>query len=72
MLGTCTSLLEHPTVKVALLLSVAIWGFARGYYYEFYVIKHYVDYGYKFSALLSFARYALRREKVGGLITTED
>ncbi len=64
--------LEHPTVKVALLLGVAVWAFARAYYYAFYVIEHYVDDGYKFSGLLSFARYALRRGKVRGLITTED
>ena len=60
--------LEHPTVKVALLLGVAVWGFARAYYYAFYVIEHYVDDGYKFSGLLSFARYALRRGKVRRLI----
>ena len=64
--------LEHPTVKVAFLLGVAVWAFARAYYYAFYVIEHYVDDGYKFSGLLSFARYVIHRGKVRGLITTED
>ena len=40
---------EHPTIKVAFLLGVAVWAFARTYYYAFYVIEHYVDDGYKFS-----------------------
>jgi hypothetical protein len=34
---------EHPTVKVVFLLALAIWGFARAYYFAFYVIEHYID-----------------------------
>ena len=30
-------LAEHPTIKVALLLAIAIWCFARAYYFAFYV-----------------------------------
>ena len=71
-LASALLVLEHPTVKVALLLGVAVWAFARAYYYAFYVIEHYVDDGYKFSGLLSFARYALRRGKVRRLVPTED
>jgi hypothetical protein len=54
-------LLEAPSTKVALLLGVAIWCFARAYYFAFYVIEHYVDRSYKFAGLWDFAKYALRR-----------
>jgi hypothetical protein len=56
-------LLERPTLKVALLLVVAIWCFCRAYYFVFYVIEHYVDPGYKFSGLISFARYLAARKR---------
>ena len=54
-------MLEHPTLKVAALLALAIWCFCRFYYFAFYVIEHYVDASFKFSGLLSFARYVMRR-----------
>ena len=53
--------LEHPTLKIALLLALAIWCFARAYYFAFYVIQHYVDPGYRFAGLADFARYVLRK-----------
>ena len=55
-------LLETPTVKVALLLALAVWGFCRAYYFAFYVIEHYVDPGFRFSGLCSFACYLIRRK----------
>ncbi len=54
-------LLEHPNFKVALLLIVAIYCFARFYYFAFYVIRHYVDSDYRFSGLWSFATYVWGR-----------
>jgi hypothetical protein len=54
-------LMEHPRMKVAVLLSISIWCFWRFYYFAFYVIEHYVDPSYKFSGLWSFARYLLAR-----------
>ena len=59
-------LAECPTVKVALLLGIAIWCFARAYYFVFYVIEHYVDPSYKFAGLWSFVRYLFRKRKRGG------
>src|SRR4051794_22960546 len=62
--GTVASALlicEHPTWPVVGLLAVAVWSFARFYYFTFYVIEHYVDPGYRFAGLWSFARYLLRR-----------
>jgi len=54
-------LLDNPKWQTAVLLAMAVWGFCRFYYFAFYVIEKYVDPGYKFSGLISFARYLLRR-----------
>jgi hypothetical protein len=54
-------ILEHPEVRVVLLSVIAIWSFCRFYYMAFYVIEHYVDPGYRFSGLWSFARYMFSR-----------
>ena len=59
-------LVERPSVKVALLLAVAVWCFARAYYFAFYVIGHYVDPSYKFAGLWSFVRYWLRKRRGEG------
>lgn len=53
-------LLEHPELKMALLLAIAIWCFARAYYFAFYVIQHYVDPSYRFAGLWDFAKYFYR------------
>jgi len=50
-------ILENPSWKVAGLLALAIWCFCRFYYFAFYVIEKYVDPGYRFSGLWSFAKY---------------
>lgn len=52
-------LAEHPHWRTALLLAVAIWGFARAYYFAFYVIEHYIDPGYRYAGLLDFLKYAM-------------
>jgi hypothetical protein len=57
-------LLEHPSLKVAALLALAVWGFARACYVAFYVIEHYIHREYKFAGLWSFIQY-LRRRKAG-------
>jgi hypothetical protein len=54
---------EHPSLKVGLLLAVAVWCFARAYYFAFYVIEHYVDPGYRFSGLWSFVLYLVGRNR---------
>ncbi len=56
----------HPHWQVALLLAVAVWSFARFYYFAFYVIEHYVDGQYKFAGLGSFARYLLGKKRPAG------
>jgi hypothetical protein len=49
-------LAEHPSVRTALLLGVAIWGFCRAYYFAFYVIDHYIEPGSRYAGLTAFAR----------------
>ena len=63
IVAAATLLLQHPEVQVALLLAISIWCFCRFYYFAFYVIEHYVDPGYRFSGLWSFAKYFLGRRR---------
>jgi hypothetical protein len=63
LLSAVLLFLEHATVKVALLLVLTVWCFCRFYYFAFYVIERYVDPSYKFSGLLSFARYLIRSKQ---------
>jgi hypothetical protein len=51
---------EHPTLKTALLLCLAVWGFARAYYFAFYVIQHYIDGTFRYSGLWAFLKYIVR------------
>ena len=57
LLASALLLLEHPDIRTAVLLGIAVWCFCRFYYFAFYVIEHYVDPGYQFSGRWSFARY---------------
>ncbi|HZJ43931.1 MAG TPA: hypothetical protein VFD63_09200 [Pyrinomonadaceae bacterium] len=64
ILGTLASILlvlELPSVKVVVLLALAIWSFCRFYYFAFYVMEKYVDSTYRYSGLLDLARYLIRR-----------
>lgn len=56
-------LLEHRTIKTALLLAVCVWAFCRFYYFAFYVIERYVDRQYRFTGLWSLARYLFGDKK---------
>jgi hypothetical protein len=60
----CTIILiDHPSWKLAGLLALAVWCFARAYYFAFYVIEHYVDPTYRFAGLGSFVRYVVGRRR---------
>jgi hypothetical protein len=63
MLSATLLFFEKPTIRAALLLVVAVWSFCRFYYFAFYVIEHYVDPSYRFSGLLSFARYLTGKQR---------
>ncbi len=54
-------LLLYPDWRLAILLGVMAWAFARAYYFVFYVIQHYVDPQFKFAGLVDFAKYMMRR-----------
>lgn len=56
-------LAESPSLKVAALLGLAVWCFARFYYFAFYVIEHYVDAEFRFAGLWSFVKYLMRRPR---------
>ena len=52
LLASIMLLAEAWSLKVCLLLAVAVWAFCRFYYFAFYVIEHYVDPQYRFAGLL--------------------
>ena len=62
LLSSVLLMVEHPSLKTALLLTIAVWAFCRAYYFAFYVMERYVDPGYRFSGLFSFARYVVRKK----------
>jgi hypothetical protein len=66
LLASGLLLVECPSWKVALLLAIAVWGFARAYYFAFYVIEHYIDGSYKYAGLIDFLKYALNRRRPPG------
>jgi hypothetical protein len=55
--------IEYRSLRSVALLVVAVWCSCRFYYFAFYVIERYVDPGYRFSGLVSFARYVLQRRR---------
>lgn len=63
ILASALLLAENPTLKSAALLAVAVWSFARCYYFAFYVVEHYIDPGYRYRGLLSFVGSLIRRKE---------
>jgi hypothetical protein len=61
VLASVLLILDNPSARTVVLLVICVWAFARGYYYAFYVIEHYVDKGFRYSGLGSFLKYALKR-----------
>jgi MFS-type transporter involved in bile tolerance (Atg22 family) len=53
-------LAERFDFRTAFLLTIAIWCFARAYYFAFYVIEHYVDPQFQYAGLFDFAKYLIR------------
>ena len=66
-LSATALLLETPTFTHALLLALTVWGFARAYYFAFYVVEHYVDDQYRFAGLWSFLRYVVSERRMDAL-----
>lgn len=63
LLSAVLILIELPSLKIAVLLGLTVWCFCRFYYFAFYVIQHYVDPGYRFSSLWSFAKYIVTKRR---------
>jgi len=58
-------IVETPTLRTVVLVGLAVWCFARFYYFAFYVIERYVDPRYRFAGLWSFAQYLARGRRQG-------
>ena len=63
LIASALLVLEHPALKTAALLAIAVWCYCRFYYFAFYVIEHYVDGNYRFSGLWSFVGYLVRKKR---------
>jgi hypothetical protein len=50
-------LVEHPSLRVAALLVLCVWGFCRAYYFCFYVVEKYIDPSFRFAGLTSVVRH---------------
>jgi hypothetical protein len=61
LLSSALLILDQPTKKTALLLTLAVWSFCRCYYFVFYVIERYVDPSFRFTGLLSIFRHLLAK-----------
>lgn len=61
LLACTIILLDYPSVGLTALMTLAIWSFARAYYFAFYVIEHYVDPSFHYAGLTSFLKYLLSR-----------
>jgi hypothetical protein len=63
LLASVLLVLQAPSITIVMLLLLSVWSFCRFYYFAFYVIQHYVDSTYRFSGLLSFFCYAIRKRR---------
>ena len=63
MAAAALLVLDNPSWRTVSLLALTIWCFCRFYYFAFYVIEKYVDPGYKFSGLWSFARHLVKKRR---------
>lgn len=67
LLAGCLSggmlLWEHASLRLATLLVICVWCFARAYYFAFYVVERYVDASFRFAGLGSFVAYLIRQRR---------
>ena len=61
LLAAGITLTLYPDWRLACLLGICVWAFARTYYFVFYVIEHYVDPNFRFAGLIDFTKYLLRK-----------
>jgi hypothetical protein len=60
LLAVAIALCLFPSVRLAVLLAIAIWSFCRAYYFAFYVIERYSDPTFRFAGLWALVRYAMQ------------
>ena len=60
-LASLVLIARNPSLITSALVAIAVWAFCRAYYFAFYVVERYVDPGYRFSGLASFARYLWKK-----------
>ncbi len=65
MLAAGQLIARMPRIDVIILLCICVWASCRAYYFAFYVIEHYADPGYRYSGLIDFVRYAVKRTSRG-------
>ncbi len=70
VLASVVLIAQTPTLKTTMLLCVAVWCFARAYYFAFYVVQHYIDDSFRFSGLWSFIMYVSSSRKRGGRVNS--
>jgi hypothetical protein len=63
ILAAAVILVDHPQWKTAAMLALAIWCFARAYYFAFYVMERYIDPSYRFAGLSALTRHLLRQRR---------
>lgn len=54
-------LMESGSVRIVLMLAIAIWAFCRAYYFAFYGIEKYVDPNFQYAGLLALSRSAFKK-----------
>ena len=57
--------LEGVSAQALVLHALAVWCFARAYYFAFYVVEHYADPGFRYAGLIDFLQYAWRKAREG-------
>jgi hypothetical protein len=62
ILSSVLLILDRPTITTFILLLIAVWSFARFYYFMFYVITNYIDSSYKYTGVISFLKYWLSKK----------
>ena len=55
-------MIQSPRLEILVLLVICIWASCRAYYFAFYVIEHYVDPDFRFSGLIDFGKYLMKRD----------
>ncbi|MDP9191452.1 MAG: hypothetical protein M3P06_07100 [Acidobacteriota bacterium] len=52
---------RSPQPVTMALLAICVWGFARAYYFLFYVLERYVNRAFRFSGIISALLYVVQQ-----------